>query len=79
MADLLEKRRSAWFWSVVHLKLPTKTPSSEAGAMAGSSWQTLQWLVVRSSTPEKEGTMTMLVFLPSSVESCEGGLAYAII
>ena len=51
---LLEKRRSAQFWKGVHLKLPTKMSSSEAGAMAWSSWRTLQWLVVCPSTPKKE-------------------------
>ena len=51
---LLEKRRCAQFWKGVHLKLPTKMSSSEAGAMAWSSWRTLQWLVVCPSTPKQE-------------------------
>ena len=52
---LLEKRRSAQFWKGVRLKLPIKMSSSEAGAMAWSSWRTLQWLVVCPATPKKEG------------------------
>ena len=73
MADLLEKRRSARFRNGVHLKLPTKMSSTEAGAMAGPSWRTLQWLVVCPSTPKKKRSMTMIIYFPSSVESCEGG------
>ena len=34
IAYLLEKRRSARFWKGVHLMLPTKMSSSDAGAMA---------------------------------------------